>query len=343
MRLVQASARSGTRGRMLHRIGLAVVLPSVMLLATGCRVPGTSSSSGDSAGSQQLTVAAVAGIDTAPLMVAVKDGLFRQYGLSVTVKDVSSVSAAYTALNHGTADVAAGDYTAFFYAESTAQNQLTLVADGYDAGAGTMQVLTLPTSGIRSPSGLAGQDVATPLAQVAPYRTTFPYNIETLATQSVLQDDGLSASDVTWQAMPAADMLSALKDHKVSAIVATEPYIIQAETQLGAVELLDSCSGVTANLPLTGYFSTAAFASRQSAALHDFQAAITAAQGDSAVRTTVQSVLRSEHMTSLDAALVNIGQYPNFLNVGQVQRVADLMYDSGMITNPVSVKGLLLK
>ena len=54
-------------------------------------------------------------------------------------------------------------------------------------------------------------------------------------------------------------------------------------------------------------------------------------------------MLRGEHMPSLDADLVNIGQYPTFLNVGQVQRIADLMYDSGMITSPVSVQSLALK
>jgi NitT/TauT family transport system substrate-binding protein len=319
-----------------------MVLLSVTLLAAGCHVPGTSSSPGQSAGGQQLTVAAVPGIDTAPLIVAAKDGLFRQYGVSVTVKDVPSVAAGYDALKHGTADIAAGDYAAYFYAVSADQEPLKLIADGYDAGVGTMQVLTLPTSGISSPADLAGKAVGTPPAQVAPYRSTFPYNIETLATESILQDDGVNPDDVTWQAMPAAKMINALEDHQVSAIVVTEPYVIQAE-QLGAVELLDSCSGVTANLPLTGYFSTAAFASQHSVALHDFQAAMATAQTDSAVRSTVQNVLRGEHMSELDAALVNIGQYPNFLNVGQVQRVADLMYDSGMITNPVSVKGLLLK
>ncbi len=48
-------------------------------------------------------------------------------------------------------------------------------------------------------------------------------------------------------------------------------------------------------------------------------------------------------MTGLYADLVNIGQYPAFLNVGQVQRVAGLMYDSGMIATPVSAQGLLLR
>jgi NitT/TauT family transport system substrate-binding protein len=339
MRLVPASAGAPARGAALRRCGLAMALLSLTALAAGCSGSG---SAGQAAGGR-LTVAAVSGIDSAPLMVAVRDGLFSQHGVSVTVKQVPSTAAAYSALQDGTADVAAGDYAAFF-AEISSGARLSLVADGYDAATGTMQVLTLPHSGITSPQDLVHKVVATPAA-VTSYSpgTPFPYNIETLATESVLQSDGVSTTGITWRPMATSKMISALKDHLVNAILVTDPQIIQAETQLGAVEVLDSCSGVTANLPLSGYFSTAAFAGRHTAALRDFQAALATAQADAAQRSTVESVLRSEHMTAQEAAMVNIGEFPTFLNVGQVQRVADLMYDSGMIPSPVSVSSLLVK
>jgi hypothetical protein len=41
-----------------------------------------------------------------------------------------------------------------------------------------------------------------------------------------------------------------------------------------------------------------------------------------------------------DSALVTLGTYPASLNAGQVQRVASLMYDSGMIRTPVNVSSL---
>lgn len=347
VQLVQIGARMATPriaalSRVRRRSGICLAVASLMLVTAGCHVPGTPPSAILPAG-QKLTVAVVPGIDTAPLMVAAKDGLFGQHGIAVSVKDYPSVTASYSALVHGTADVAAGDYTSFFYAVSTGRARLTLVADGYDASTGTMQVLALPSSGINSPQDLAGKVVATPAAQIAPYSSNFPYSIQTLATEAVLQSDGVSPADVSWRQVPANNMISALKDHLVSAILVTEPLIIQAETQLGAEEVLDSCSGVTANLPLTGYFSRASFASQHSAALRAFQAALNTAQADSGQRSNVQAVLREEHMTALDADLVNIGQYSTFLNVGQVQRIADLMYDSGMITNPVSVQRLLLR
>ncbi len=80
MRLVQASARIPGR-----RITLA--LASVVLLVTGCHVPGTGASGASSTGSQTITVAVVSGarnaplsLANAPLRLAVKDGLFRQRG-----------------------------------------------------------------------------------------------------------------------------------------------------------------------------------------------------------------------------------------------------------------------
>jgi NitT/TauT family transport system substrate-binding protein len=343
LQLAQTLARTVIPGHVLRRLITFLAVPALVFAATGCHVPGTSSPAALPPG-QNLTVAVVPGVDTVPLSVAAKDGLFGQQGIGVTVQDYPTIGDAYNALVDGKADVAAGDYASFFYAIAGPKHaRLKLIMDGYDAGAGTMQVLALPSSGINSPKQLANMAVATPAAQVAPYSQTFPYSIETLATESVLQSDGVTTSSIKWTELPENQMLSALRDHRVSAILATEPLIIQAETQLGAQEVLDSCSGVSANLPLTGYFSTASFAGQHAAALQAFRAGLTTAQSDSAQRSNVQSVLRGEHMSVLDSDLVNIGQYPTFLNAGQVQRIADLMYDSGMITTPVSVQSLILK
>jgi NitT/TauT family transport system substrate-binding protein len=206
-----------------------------------------------------------------------------------------------------------------------------------------MEVLTLPGSSVRTPQDLQGKAVATPPRELAPFSASAPYNIETLATESALQSDGVSPSSVVWQAMPQSSMISALRDHTVSAIVATEPYILQAETQLGAIELLDVCSGVTAGLPLSGYFTTASYARDNTAAMQAFSEALDQAKASTAQPGIVQSVLRTlPEMSSREASLVKIGQYPTFLSVGQVQRVADLMYGTGMINTTLSVRTMLL-
>jgi len=101
---------------------------------------------------------------------------------------------------------------------------------------------------------------------------------------------------------------------------------------------------VTAGLPLSGYFTTASFASDHAAALRTFRAALDEAKASAGQPGTAQSVLRTlPDMSAEDASLVTIGQYPTFLSVGQVQRVADLMYGTGMISTAISVKELLLR
>ena len=183
--------------------------------------------------------------------------------------------------------------------------------------------------------------MATLPAQVIPYSATIPYNIQTLAAEEVLQNDGVSPSTVSWTQVQAKDMIGALRSGRVKAILATEPYILQAEEQLGAVEVVNASSGVTSGLPLSGYFSLSSYARAHPAAVQAFQEALGQAQSGSAQRGLVQAVLpQLTGMSKGDAAQVTLDTYPASLNVGQVQRVATLMYDSAMIRNPVSVSAL---
>jgi NitT/TauT family transport system substrate-binding protein len=322
------------------RVSALRIAPVVLsaALASGCHVPGTSA-----VGSEPITVAVGPGIDSAPLRVAVRDGLFQQRGLHVTVEDYTSLGAEFQAITSGQAQIAVGDYTGFLYEQAIGRASLRLIADGYDAAANSVAILTLPGSGITAPQQLQGQPggVATPPAQMIPYSATVPYNIQTLTAEEVLQNDGVSPSSVTWTQMQAQDLIGALRSGQVKAILVTQPYILEAEEQLGAVEVVDASSGVTSGLPLSGYFSLASYAHANPSAVQAFQGALHQAQSDCAQRGPVQAVLSQlTGMSTGDAAQVTLGTYPTSLNVGQVQRVATLMYDSGMIRNPVSVRAL---
>ena len=156
-----------------------------------------------------------------------------------------------------------------------------------------MAILTLPSSGITTPQQLQGRPggVATPMAQLIPYSAAVPYNIQTLAAQEVLQNDGVSPSSVNWTQMQAQNMIGALRNGQVYAILATEPYILEAEKQLGAVEVVDASSGVTSGLPMSGYFSLASYAHANPPAVQAFQKALDQAQSECAQRGPVQSAL----------------------------------------------------
>jgi len=323
MRPVRACARVSA-----VRIMLAAL--SVVLLVSGCHVPGTTAASGGTAGAQTINVAVVPGVDNAPLLVAQRDGLFRQQGLHVVIKTYSTVSQVVTALSNGQAQVAGGDYTDFFYQADTGSLKLRLVADGYDAAQNMLEILTLPNSGITNPQQLENKKIATPErtvsypASASSDNTDLPYNIDTLAAQTVLESDGVSPTAVTWQPTPPQDLISELRSNKVSAILAPEPYVFEAEAQLGAQEVLDACSGVTAALPLSGYFSLASYGN--TSALDKFRAALLQAQADSGMRGPLQAILPSASgVSAQDATLITLGTYPTSLSFGQVQRVVQLM------------------
>jgi NitT/TauT family transport system substrate-binding protein len=336
MRLTWAGARVSVMRAAVIGISLAV-------LASGCSFLGAGGSGGAS-GSGPITVAVVPGIENAPLDVALQDGLFQQHGLNVSVKSYTSLSDAYQALTGGQAQIAAGDYTDFFYEQASGHTSLRLIADGYDAAPNSVAILALPGSKITTPQQLVGVTgslggVATAPVQLGlPATAAVPYSIQTLAAQEVLQNDGVSPSSVKWYQMPPQDMIAALRNGQVAAILATEPYIIEAEQQLGAVEVLDASTGVTSGLPMSGYFSLNSYAHANPAAVQAFQAALAQAQADCTQRGPVQAVMSHlTGMTTEGSALVTLGTYPTSLNIGQVQRVATLMYDSQMISNQISV------
>ena len=334
------AARAGVSVKA-RRISLGFL--AVTLLAAGC----TSATGPTAGGTASITVAITSGTDNAPLAIAVKEGLFREHGLNVVVKTYTSLRPEFQALKNGSVDIAAGDYADFLYQQAVGKASLHLVADGYDAMSNVMEVLSLPNSGITTPAHLVHRVVATPEPQLIPSnsgaytRASVPYSMETLATESVLNSDGITPTAVTWKPTRPQDMIRELRSGQVSAILATEPYITEAESQLGAVEVMDSCSGLTANLPLSGYFSLAAYAGAHRAQLEQFQAALRVAQANAAAGGSLQAMLpHLTGMTMQDAALVTIGSYPTSLIVDQVQRVADLMYNSGVISSPLDVARL---
>ena len=333
--------------RPSRSVSAAVGALAAAALAAGCSVAGASPGT-PAAGTTTITVAAAPGVDDAPLYLAVKDEIFQSAGLNVKITSYQSVSQELQALADGKVDVAAGDYVDFFYAEAHSKLNLRIVADGYHAAPGVMEVLTLPGSGITAPQQLEGKTVGTPEPQVIPVQKDAPYSLETVATQSALENDGVNLAQlpndrqVKWRPMPSADLINALADHQVSAILVQEPYIYEAESRLGAVEVLDSCSGATASLPLSGYFATGSFAHKNPDAVEDFRSALQRAQAVAVQPGPVEAVLAHNSGMSMEtASLVTIGAYPTSLDAASLQRVADLMFNFGLLGQTLNVGGMV--
>jgi NitT/TauT family transport system substrate-binding protein len=364
VRLVPIGGRTADHRRASRPVRLLTSMTALMaglLTVAGCT--GTSSSTATPTFSDTNNVVRVAetpGVGDAPLFIAFQQGLFRKAGLQVSIKNYGNTRDELVALQHGQADVAFGDYADMFYAQAQSQAKgtknglnLVIVADGYDAVSNTMEVLALPPSPhqptIVTPGDLVGKTVGTTQAQVMPSNVKGqPYSLDTVATQSVLINDSVKPSTINWRPLPPAGpqgLLAQLANHQVNAILATEPTIFEAESQLGAVPVLDSCTGATSNLPLDGYFSTRAFSGAHHAKLAAFRTVLYRAQAlannqSEPVRTTLEG---SEGMSVEDASLLTIGQYPTTVSVNDLQRVISLMFSFNAIPTQPSVKAMIFR
>jgi NitT/TauT family transport system substrate-binding protein len=338
---VTCHRRSARPSRIVYA---AIGALAVVMSAAGCQAAGSGSNSA-AAGTSTITVAATPGVDDAPLYLALKNGLFAKAGLNVHIVSYPSVSKELQALANGRVDVVAGDYVDFFYAAATtkwSRLNLRVVADGYHAASGVMEVLTLPSSGITAPQDLENKTIGTTEPQLMQPKSDVPYSLETVATDSVLDNDGVPLNSVRWKPLPSGDLISALADHQVDAILIQEPYIYEAESELGAVEVLDSCSGATASLPLSGYFATGSFVHKNPDAVQDFRSVLQRAQADAALPGPVENVLAHESGMSMEtASLVTIGDYPTSLNAASLQRVAGLMFSFGVLVRTLNVASMV--
>jgi NitT/TauT family transport system substrate-binding protein len=334
----------GRRPRCLQIAAVCMAVIASMFLASCTH--GTSSAASQVPAGSSITVASVPGIGDAPLYIALQEGLFRHAGLSVRIHPYQSVTDEINALRSGRADVAVGDYGSFFYAqERYSSSPMVIVADGYDAGPNVMEVLVNQGSSITSAQELSGKTIGTAASPPIPDTISGqPFSLETVAASSVLTNDGVQPTAVTWKSMPEKDLIGALSSHQVDAILVSEPQIFQAESQLGAQPVLDACSGQTLNLPLDGYFAAESFAKQHGAALAAFRASLTRAQADAAKATPVVAALTHyASMPQQTASLVTMGEYPTALNTANLQRVATLMSFYGALPHALSVANMIFR
>jgi NitT/TauT family transport system substrate-binding protein len=359
VRLVPIGGRTVDHRRAGHPVrvlaGMTALVAGLLTVA-GCQAGSSSTATPTFTDADNVVrVAQTPGVGDAPLFLAFQQGLFRKAGLQVRITNYGSTRDELVALQQGKADVAFGDYADMFYAQAKGGKnglKLVIVADGYAALANTMEVLALPPGphqpAVVSPQDLVGKTVGTASAGVMPSNVAgMPYSLDTVATQSVLQNDSVKPASISWRPLPLGapqqQLLQELAKHQVNAILATEPTIFEAESQLGAVPVLDSCTGATSNLPLDGYFSTRNFATAHHAKLAAFRDVLLRAQAlannqSAPVRNTLEG---SEGMSVQDASLLTIGQYPTSVSVNDLQRVISLMFSFNAIPSQPSVKAMI--
>jgi NitT/TauT family transport system substrate-binding protein len=313
---------------------LAVSLATALVTAACGSSAGPAQPSGSGLEKTHLTVAALPIVDDAPLFLAIKKGYFRQQGLTVTPKIITQSTLALPDLLHGSVDiVGGGNYVSYMEGQASGTFSLKILVAGTECKPASFGVLALPSSGITSAAKLAGKTIAVNLTN----------NIQTLTANAALKADGVNPASVKYVVVPFPDMAAALKAGRVSAISVVEPFLSGAEQALGAKLVLSQCSGSLASFPLSGYFSTAAWAQQNPRTAAAFQRAMDKAQAyadanPAAVRQVLPTYTK---VTAAAAAHLVLNSFPAALSAAQLQRVADLMHTGGVLKSPFTVQPML--
>ena len=310
---------SFTRAR---RLSLAATGGLAVALLAACTSSGSSNSATTASAHLEkttVTVGALPVVDSAGLYLALQNGYFQQAGLNVKVTQVAKSPDAIPEMQAGKVDVVAGaNYVSFFQAAQVKHLPLKLLVDGESCTDDTFEVLAKPSSGITSPSGLAHKRIAVNITN----------NIQTMLTNTALQTAGVNPASVTYVQVPFPNMGAALKSGAVDAISVVEPFITVNELKIGAQPVMSTCTGPTANFPISGYFALSSFTQKYPNTARAFVAALERGQAlADSNRADVSEILPTyiPHLTANQAAVVNLGQYPTALDTTHLQRVADAM------------------
>ena len=308
-----------TRAR---RLSLAAAGGLAVALLAACTSSGSSNSATTASAHLErttITVGALPVVDSAGLYLARQNGYFQQAGLTVKIQQVTQSPLAIPEMKSGKIDVVAGaNYVSFFQAAKVKNLPVKLLVDGESCTNDTFDVLALPGSGITSPAALAHKKIAVNITN----------NIQTMLTNTALEAAGVNPASVQYVKVPFPEMTDALKHGVVDAISVVEPFITENELKLGAQPVMSTCTGPTANFPISGFFALSSFTKKYPNTARAFVAALERGQAlADSNRAAVEEILPSyiPKLTANQAAVVNLGQYPTNLDTTHLQRVADAM------------------
>jgi NitT/TauT family transport system substrate-binding protein len=207
--------------------------------------------------------------------------------------------------------------------------------------AGTQAIYTMPGSKIKTLSELKGHLLG----------INAPLNINYLLAASVLTENGIPLSEVRFpsQPIPFPNMAAELAAGKIDAAAMPEPFATVAEQQYGAVQLADLNQGATVQFPIQGYVVTKSWAEANPGTVKAFVTAL--AQGQEIADTSRSAVEQAMETISggppngqiapIVASVMALNIYPTAIDQIRIQRVADVMYQFGLLKAKFNVTPMI--
>ena len=330
------------RFRLRPLTGLAALVGLSALLAVGCSAGGGGSAAPGGLEKTNLKVAAVPAVDSAGLYIAQQRGLFAAEGLHVSILPAISGKTTIAGQLAGEFDVTSGNYVSYILANAAPQAaglkkaaDFRVLAPGSIMEANNQDIMVPPGSGIKTVSELKGKRIA----------VNVTHNIGQLLVSSVLSDNAVPVDSVRFVPVEFPDMAKALQDHTVDAAWEPDPFITEAEENVGAIPLADSNQGTTENLPIAGYMVTASWLKKYPNTAAAFRRALIKAQTIAAndPAAVQQGMEAFAKVPAITAAVEASPQYPTQMSQALLARLEQLMLHFNMIGQSYDVGQMLAK
>ena len=340
------SAKPRARSRRTSAIVLSVVLTASAGAAAAC---GSSTSSATASAAMpthgaleqhQLRIGVPKGeIGALPIYTGLDKGYFKDQGIDVAIDDsYPTYQAALQALNDNKVDLVYDDYVHAILAQSTGTYRLQLVAEGYTAGDGSVQLVGRPTDvksavQIKNVFDTAGGFLV-PTAGTGDANDA--YTVPTIMLMASLPDLAnsfrIKAENSAAHLKPMAPaglsaQVTATRDRNVAAVI-PEPYYSYATNSSKIIGLMDLTRGSTQAMPMGGYFTKQDFAVDNTNLFKAFTGALNEAKTTTSQRATAMTEMQAHYGTNANstvAASISFGTFPTTVNVDRVGRVLTLM------------------
>jgi NitT/TauT family transport system substrate-binding protein len=305
---------------------------AVGLLAAGCASAGGSASP-SSLEKRDLIVAAVPATDSAGVYIAEQDGLFAAEGLHVKIVPAISSATVIAQQLAGQLDITSGNYVSYIEADAQDHDGLKILAAGSVVEPGNQELMVPGDSSVRTVADLKGKTIGVNVIG----------GIGSLLTDSMLRDNEITPGQVHFVPVAFPDMAAALKDHRIAAAFMPEPFVTGAEESVGAEPLADLDAGAAQGLPISGYVVTQSWLHKYPNTAAAFRRALVAAQriADTDPQAVERAMVTYSGVSKTAAAVMAAPEFPLDTDSVLIQRVADLMFQFGMLSQPYSTKQML--
>jgi NitT/TauT family transport system substrate-binding protein len=311
--------------------GMAAAAAAVIALGglAGCSAGATAAADGGKP--TVITVDSVPASEEGGLYVAAYEGFFAQQGLAVTIKPITGGEAGIPDLQSGRADLVAGNYVSFILAQMAGKfdgkpANMRIIAAGSELEPGSEALYVMPDSRFKTVASLGKYHARVGL--------NTPNDVGDVMVGALLEDTGYTLKDIR-QIIPAGgfpELLKMLPAGKVDAIWLPEPLGTIAEQDLGAVPLADFDQGSMQNFPFTGYIGTTPWVRAHPSTVAAFLRALSEGQqlADTDRQAVEAAMEKYTGITPLVAANMSIDSYPLAMDLPELQRVPDSMFQYGL-------------